>query len=115
MSARPEYKSHPLWAAAMDLARDAYALAEGLRTDDAEACRRLRRAAVRVPARIAGALSTNAEGRTEHVLAARGACGEAVTTFERAIEAVPESRASSKTEIATELQKTRETCRTSHS
>ncbi|MFN2387360.1 MAG: four helix bundle protein [Thermoanaerobaculia bacterium] len=90
MSARPEYKSHPLWAAAMDLARDAYALAEGLRTDDAEASRRLRRAAVRVPARIAGALSASAEGRTEHVLAARGALAE-VTRQARRAGSVPPS------------------------
>lgn len=84
VSARPEYKSHPLWNAAMDLAREAYALAEGLRGADAEACRRLRRAAVRVPARIAGALSTAADGRAEHVLAARGALAEILRQAKRA-------------------------------
>lgn len=70
----------------MDLARDAYALAEGLRVEDADACRRLRRAAVRVPARIAGALSSVAEGRTEHVLAARGALAEVSRQARRAAD-----------------------------
>lgn len=74
MSARPHYKSHPLWNEAMELAREAYALAG--RISDPGASSRLRKAAVRVPAQIAGALSTEETERDEHVLAARGALAE---------------------------------------
>jgi four helix bundle protein len=54
---RPDYKLHPLWNEAMELAHEAYAVAEELRGRDPEAARLLRRAAVSVPAHLAGALS----------------------------------------------------------
>src|SRR5262245_23058171 len=54
MPERPDYKSHPLWAEAMALAHEAYGVAEKLRPRDPEAAKLLRRAAVAVPARVAG-------------------------------------------------------------
>lgn len=74
MSVRPPYKSHPLWNEAMELAREAYALAGQI--SDPGVSSSLRKAAVSVPARIAGALSTEETERDEHVLAARGALAE---------------------------------------
>ncbi len=76
MSSRPDYKSHPLWNDAMALTREAYALAERLAPGSPEASQRLRRSAVSVPARVAGALSEGGERRAELVLAARGALAE---------------------------------------
>ena len=73
---RPQYKSHPLWGRAIAITRDAYALAESLRARDAAAATRLRRAAVAVPARVAGALESRGSHRAEEVLAARGALAE---------------------------------------
>jgi hypothetical protein len=54
---RPDYKSNPLWTEAMSLAHAAYAVAEELAERDPEGARLLRKAAVSVPARLAGALS----------------------------------------------------------
>ena len=54
---RPDYKQHPLWTEAMALAHEAYAVAEQLRERDPEAARLLRKAAVSVPAHLAGARS----------------------------------------------------------
>jgi hypothetical protein len=54
---RPDYKSHPLWNEAMALARAAYAVAEEVSGRDPEEARRLRQAAVSVPAKLAGALA----------------------------------------------------------
>lgn len=67
MTERPDYKSHPLWAEAMVLARQAYGVAEALKSRDPDAARLLRKAAVAVPARVAGALSAGdgAERRTQ--------------------------------------------------
>jgi len=76
VNGRPDYKSHPLWNEAMELAREAYSLAEELRVEHPEFSRRLRKNAVAVPARIAGALSCTDAARDEHVLAARGALAE---------------------------------------
>jgi hypothetical protein len=73
---RPDYKSHPLWERAIAITRDAYALAESLRARDAAAATTLRRAAVAVPARVAGALESLGSHRAEEVLAARGALAE---------------------------------------
>ncbi|HEY7113812.1 MAG TPA: four helix bundle protein [Thermoanaerobaculia bacterium] len=73
---RPEYKSHPLWGRAIAITREAYALAEDLRSRDAAAARSLRRAAVAIPARVAGALESRGRRRAEEVLAARGALAE---------------------------------------
>ncbi len=56
-SERPDYKNNPLWTEAMALAHAAYAVAEELAPRDPEAARLLRKAAVSVPARLAGALS----------------------------------------------------------
>ena len=76
VNGRPDYKSHPLWNEAMELAQEAYSLAEELRVEHPEFSRRLRKNAVAVPARIAGALSCDDAARDEHVLAARGALSE---------------------------------------
>jgi hypothetical protein len=67
MPDRPDYKSHPLWAEAMALAHEAYGVAEALRPRDPEGAKLLRKAAVAVPARVAGALTADdgAERATE--------------------------------------------------
>jgi hypothetical protein len=72
MTDRPAYKSHPLWEAAMALARDAYAVAERVKDRFPDTAGRLRKAAVAVPAHVAGAISEEPARRREHVLAARG-------------------------------------------
>ncbi len=76
MPERPAYKKHPLWESAMALTRDAYALAERVKDASPDTASRLRKAAVAVPAHVAGALSGSAAKRPEHVLAARGAIAE---------------------------------------
>ena len=72
----PPYKEHPLWRSAMSLTGDAYALAERLRGESPELARRLRKAAVSIPAHVAGALSAEPGSRREDVIAARGALAE---------------------------------------
>ena len=54
---RPAYKDHPLWNEAIAVARQTYAVADSLADRDPAEARRLRRLAVSVPARLAGALS----------------------------------------------------------
>src|ERR1700693_2775017 len=76
MTDRPAYKSHPLWEGAMALARDAYALAERVKDASPDTASRLRKAAVAVPAHVAGAISEEPAKRREHALAARGALAE---------------------------------------
>ena len=76
MPERPAYKKHPLWESAMALTRAAYALAESLKDASPDTASRLRKAAVAVPAHVAGALSDSPDKRREHVLAARGAIAE---------------------------------------
>jgi hypothetical protein len=73
MTDRPAYKNHPLWIEAMALTREAYALSERLQKQDPETSRRLRRAAVAVPAHVASALSAQPDKRSEPMQAARGA------------------------------------------
>lgn len=73
---RPDYKSHPLWNEAISLTHAAYDLAELVRPADPITARHLRRAAVAIPAHVAGALTSDEEGRREHVLTARGALAE---------------------------------------
>jgi hypothetical protein len=75
-ASRPEYKSHPLWNEAMAITQAAYALAEELRDADPTTARRLRKAAVAIPAHVAGALTSEGEARRDHVLTARGALSE---------------------------------------
>lgn len=84
MTARPAYKSHPLWTGAMALARDAYALADRVKDASPETAGRLRKAAVAVPAHVAGAIADGADKRREHVLAARGALAEVARQAARA-------------------------------
>jgi hypothetical protein len=84
MSDRPAYKSHPLWEGAMTLARDAYAVAERLKDTSPDTAGRLRKAAVSVPAHVAGAISEEPARRHEHVLAARGALAEVARQAGRA-------------------------------
>ncbi len=59
----------------MALTRDTYRLADCVRALSPETSRRLRKAAVSVPAHVAGALCAP-EKRTAHMLAARGALAE---------------------------------------
>jgi hypothetical protein len=73
---RPEYKSHPLWSEAIALTHAAYELAERVRPADPATARHLRRAAVAIPAHVAGALTSDDDARREHVLTARGALAE---------------------------------------
>jgi hypothetical protein len=73
---RPDYKSHPLWNEAIELTHAAYALAERVRPADPATARYLRRAAVAIPAHVAGALTSDDDARREHVLTARGALAE---------------------------------------
>jgi hypothetical protein len=75
-SGRPAYKEHPLWNEAMGLTQAAYGLAEQLFPRDPTTARRIRRAAVTVPAHVAGALSTDDESRRDHVATALSALAE---------------------------------------
>ena len=84
MTGRPAYKSHPLWTGAMALAREAYALADRVKDASPETASRLRKAAVAVPAHVAGAITDGADKRREHVLAARGALAEVARQAGRA-------------------------------
>jgi four helix bundle protein len=82
---RPDYKSHPLWEEAMRLVREAYGLADELRGRDPEAALGLRKAAVSVPARVAGALSARqAAERDAEASGARAALAEVAARAERA-------------------------------
>jgi len=77
MPERPDYKSHPLWAEAMALAHEAYGVAERIKPRDPESARLLRKAAVAVPARVAGALSADdGRERATETLGARAALSE---------------------------------------
>ena len=89
---RPDYKSHPLWNEAISLTHAAYDLAERVRPSDPTTARHLRRAAVAIPAHVAGALTADDEARRDHVLTARGALAEISRQAERA-EASGESAA----------------------
>ncbi len=73
---RADYKSHPLWNEAISLTHAAYDLAERVRPSDPLVARHLRRAAVAIPAHVAGALMAEDDARREHVLTARGALAE---------------------------------------
>ena len=84
MTERPDYKSHPLWNEAISLTHAAYDLAERVRPSDPITARHLRRAAVAIPAHVAGALSGDEEARREHVLTARGALAEVTRQAGRA-------------------------------
>jgi hypothetical protein len=81
---RPEYKQNPLWTEAMALAHAAYAVAEELAERDPEGARLLRKAAVSVPARLAGALSADdAFARDSDASGARTALQEVAARAER--------------------------------
>jgi hypothetical protein len=84
MTERPAYKSHPLWESAMALARDAYALAERVKDSSPETASSLRKAAVSVPAHVAGVITEGSDRRREHVLAVRGALAEVARQAARA-------------------------------
>jgi hypothetical protein len=76
MTPRPDYKSHPLWNEAMALAREAYLLADRIAASDPEGARALRRSAVSVPARLAGALSSEEAESREELFAALGSLAQ---------------------------------------
>jgi four helix bundle protein len=73
---RPAYKEHPLWNEAMALTHAAYELAERVRPEDPATARHLRRAAVAIPAHVAGALSSDDDARRDHVSTALSALAE---------------------------------------
>jgi hypothetical protein len=73
---RPAYKEHPLWGRAIALTREAYRLADAIRSRDAATATTLRMAAVAIPAHVAGALSASGRRRAEEALAARSALAE---------------------------------------
>jgi hypothetical protein len=84
VSARPDYKNNPLWNEAIALARDAYAIASELAPRDPDEARRLRRVAVTVPARLAGALEADRlEARDAETFEARAALDEVAAVAER--------------------------------
>ena len=99
MTDRPAYKSHPLWTRAMALARDAYALADRVKDASPETAKGLRKAAVAVPAHVAGAITDSSDKRREHVLAARGALAEVARQAARA----PDEAAKNLTRLAETL------------
>ncbi len=68
----------------MALAHEAYVLAEREKAASPDMAARLRKAAVAVPAHVAGAISEESAGRREHVLAARGALAEVARQAGRA-------------------------------
>ena len=70
---RPSYKTHPLWNQAMALTRESYALAGLVEEREPDLARRLKKAAVSVPARVASALGGGCDERMEHMHSARGA------------------------------------------
>ena len=87
---RPDYKSHPLWEEAMRLVREAYGLADELRGGDPEAALGLRKAAVSVPARVAGALTARETAeRDAEASGARAALAEVAARAERASGGTP--------------------------
>ena len=83
----------------MTLARDAYAVAERLKDTSPDTAGRLRKAAVAVPAHVAGAISEEPAKRREHVLAARGALAEVARQAARA----PDETGSDLTRLAETL------------
>jgi hypothetical protein len=84
VSARPDYKNNPLWNEAIALARDAYAIASELAPRDPDEARLLRRVAVTVPARLAGALEADRlEARAAETFEARAALDEVAAVAER--------------------------------
>lgn len=68
----------------MALTHAAYELAERVRPADPGTARHLRRAAVAIPAHVAGALSSGDDARREHVTTALGALAEVARQAERA-------------------------------
>ena len=81
--ARPAYKEHPLWNEAMALTHAAYELAGRVRPEDPLTARHLRRAAVAIPAHVAGALSSDDDSRRDHVSTALSALAEVSRQAER--------------------------------
>ena len=81
---RPAYKEHPLWIEAMALTHAAYELADKIRPADPKMARQLRRAAVAIPAHVAGALTSDDDARLDHVTTARGALAEVARQAARA-------------------------------
>ena len=82
---RPAYKEHPLWIEAMAMTHAAYELADRVRPQDPATARHLRRAAVAIPAHLAGALSAeNGDERRDHVTTALISLAEVSRQAERA-------------------------------
>jgi four helix bundle protein len=82
---RPAYKEHPLWIEAMAMTHAAYDLADRVRPQDPATARHLRRAAVAIPAHLAGALSAeDGEERRDHVTTALISLAEVSRQLERA-------------------------------
>ena len=82
---RPAYKEHPLWIEAMAMTHQAYDLADRVRPQDPATARHLRRAAVAIPAHLAGAISAeDRDERREHVTTALISLAEVSRQAERA-------------------------------
>jgi four helix bundle protein len=82
---RPAYKEHPLWIEAMAMTHAAYDLADRVRPQDPATARHLRRAAVAIPAHLAGAISAeDRDERRDHVTTALISLAEVSRQAERA-------------------------------
>ena len=87
---RPDYKSHPLWEEAMRLVHEAYRLADELRGRDPAGALGMRKAAVSVPARVAGALTARETAeRDAEAAGAQAALAEVAARAERASGGTP--------------------------
>lgn len=103
---RPDYKQHPLWNEAIALTHAAYELADRLRPADPLTARQLRKAAVAIPAHVAGALTSSEDAdRREHVLTARGALAEVSRQAGRAGAAGDADEAAALAQRANELDR----------
>jgi four helix bundle protein len=102
--ARPPYKEHPLWNEAMALTHAAYEVAARLRPEDPTTARNIRRAAVAIPAHVAGALSSDDESRRDHVSTALSALAEVSRQADR-VGGVERSAAAELTRRAGELER----------
>jgi purine nucleoside permease len=100
---RPDYKSHHLWEEAMALVHEAYGLADQVRAHDPEAARLLRKAAVSVPAHVAGALTAGEEqARATEVSGARAALADVAARAE--VPAPALSRRARALDLSVELE-----------
>ena len=100
---RPDYKSHPLWEQAMRLAQAAYGLARELSRERLDEALSLRKAAVSVPAHVAGALEAGEPAaRNAETAGARAALSEVAARADRLL---PSGTAADLSRRARELER----------